>query len=166
MTSTAMNNYINLAELTTDEFEEFNIYNIIICREYRNCINITLSANLNGDRLNSMFSKAIDNIKREFKDALIVYIGYSIDKIIHNENSNSNENTQYSYDVYFIMLPTSFLLKFKEIEVYDFVLYIGNYDNTQKVEISKETPPDTNIGYLNKEGKNAPYKSPIISIKN
>ena len=159
MTSTAMNNYINLADLSIDEFEEYNVYNIIISHEYRNCINITLSGNLNSDQLNSMFSKAIDNIKREIKDALIVYIGYTIDKIIDNENS------QYSYDVYFIMLPTTFLLKFKEIKVYEFILYIGNYDNTKKVEISKETPPDTNIEYLNKEGKDAPYRSPIISIK-
>lgn len=147
--------FINLSDLNDGEIEP--LYHIILPRDSRSKIEISMSSLIDDLNLTRVFNTTVSKMNEDNDKTFIQYLGY---KKLESDNSEKS-----IYNIYICQISSDMFIQLKQNNINNFILYIGTSEDKNKVSVLDGYPLNRDIAFYDKSGYLAPYKTPQISIK-
>ena len=153
------NNYIDLLDIASPVpgAEEY-VWSVIVSRNFRNCIQISVTSRKLDNELLEITNIMIDTLRKKFSKNFIESLGYT-------SLGFDNITSKYIYNIYILIVPSDTFNQLKKNGIKKVKIFIGLSENKSEIPVLYDRPLDENIAMIDKCYYNAPYESSIICIE-
>ena len=153
------NNYIDLLDIASpDPGAEEYVWSVIVSRNFRNCIQISVTSRKLDNELLEITNIMIDTLRKKFSKNFIESLGYT-------SLGFDNITSKYIYNIYILIVPSDTFNQLKKNGIKKVKIFIGLSENKSEIPVLYDRPLDENIAMIDKCYYNAPYESSIICIE-